>query len=75
MIPGIAHSLSVGSNPRKEQFKSSMCDICFTETAIHVDITARMFYCYNSFKKHPHGINLVKGKFNFENVVTIFWNS
>ena len=51
MISGITHTLSAGDNPGKEQFKSSMCETCFTETVTHVDIAARMLYCYNAFKK------------------------
>ena len=49
MIPGIKHTLSAVGKPGKK-FKPSMCEICFTETVIHIDITARMFYCYNNFK-------------------------
>ena len=75
MIPGIAHTLSGVGNPEKKQFKTSMCEVCFTETVIHVDITARMFYCYNNFNNHPHGTNLVKDKVDFENVVTIIGNN
>ena len=75
MIPDILHSLSACGKSGKEQFKSSMCEICFTQKVIHVDITARMFYCYNNFKLHPHGTNLVEDKVDFEKVVNIIGNN
>ena len=75
MIPGIKHALSAVGNPRKEQFKSSMCEICFTQTVIHVDVTSRMFYCYNNFKLHPHGTSFVNDKVELESVVTSIGNN
>ena len=75
MIPDIVHGLSAGSKKNKEKFNSSMCEMVFTESVIHVDITSRMFYCYNNFKKHPHGTSLVVNKVELEKVVDAIGNN
>ena len=75
MIQGIQHGLSSVGKQGKEKYKSSMCEMVYTKSVIHVDITSRMFYCYNNFKKYPHGTSLVKDKIGFENVVNTIGNN